>query len=345
MMKTRTADGGVLPSIDCIGDIHGELPALEATLAELGYEKAKDWKHPEGRRLLFLGDLVDRGAHSLEVSELVMRLTGEGRAACIMGNHEYNLVAWDMRLPGYEKPKHSNARTVEDVEARRGRWNPVLGFFRALPLSYAFEGLRVIHACWHRESLEAAAALRASAESMAHVLAVPEWGRAHLALTSPFTETGLKTGLPPKPAPKEDAAHEVLIKGYEVPADRPFQDSDGKVRTMARATWWLQDAARTLVLQDDAVEVVGHYWNLPPVVEQFCPPFPSGHPDLRSWQKRLASSVPSRGRVHTDAKTVCVDYNGLTLVSDGIACVGAYRWPEREVVWATAARTRTVLDD
>lgn len=49
---------------DVIGDIHGELPALEKLGNALGYDVHNGWRHPHGRALVFLGDLVDRGKHS-----------------------------------------------------------------------------------------------------------------------------------------------------------------------------------------------------------------------------------------------------------------------------------------
>ena len=51
------------------------------------------------------------------------RLAKKGRASAIMGNHEYNLVAWWMKLPRYEEPKDSNRRTTEDVGDQRARWD------------------------------------------------------------------------------------------------------------------------------------------------------------------------------------------------------------------------------
>lgn len=44
--------------IDIVGDIHGEIVAFRDLLGHLGY--ADDGSHPEGRRLIFLGDLTDR---------------------------------------------------------------------------------------------------------------------------------------------------------------------------------------------------------------------------------------------------------------------------------------------
>src|SRR5919107_1091115 len=74
-------------ALDIVADIHG---ALEALLARLGYD---EWGgHPEGRRLVFLGDLTDRGPDSPAVVALVRRLVEAGRAQCVLGNHELNLV-------------------------------------------------------------------------------------------------------------------------------------------------------------------------------------------------------------------------------------------------------------
>ena len=76
--------------IDFIGDVHGELEALQQLLSHLGYQT--DGTHPEGRRLVFLGDLVDRGPDSPAVALLVRQLVINGNASCILGNHEMNVL-------------------------------------------------------------------------------------------------------------------------------------------------------------------------------------------------------------------------------------------------------------
>ena len=63
--------------IDIVGDIHGEIDALLALLHHLGY--AEDGIHAQGRRLVFVGDLTDRGPDSPSVVSLVGRLR---RRAC-----------------------------------------------------------------------------------------------------------------------------------------------------------------------------------------------------------------------------------------------------------------------
>ena len=66
--------------LDIVGDVHGEIEALRALLDGLGY--AEDGSHPQPRRLVFTGDLTDRGPDSPAVIELVRRLVETERAYC-----------------------------------------------------------------------------------------------------------------------------------------------------------------------------------------------------------------------------------------------------------------------
>ncbi|MDR5700211.1 polynucleotide kinase-phosphatase [Agromyces aerolatus] len=84
---------------DVIGDIHGCRSELEALLGELGYElqrddtgRAVDAEHPDGRRAVFLGDLVDRGPDTPGVLRLAMGMVRNGHALAVQGNHEAKLV-------------------------------------------------------------------------------------------------------------------------------------------------------------------------------------------------------------------------------------------------------------
>jgi len=76
--------------IDIVGDVHGEIDALNALLKCLGYDDVG--RHSDGRRLVFVGDLTDRGPDSPAVVELVKRFVDEGRAQCVLGNHELNIL-------------------------------------------------------------------------------------------------------------------------------------------------------------------------------------------------------------------------------------------------------------
>ncbi|MET0822308.1 MAG: polynucleotide kinase-phosphatase [Aeromicrobium sp.] len=84
---------------DVIGDIHGCRVELEDLLRRLGYAvvrdeqgRAVDASHPDGRRAVFVGDLVDRGPDSPGVLRLVMGMVAGDHAVCVSGNHEAKLV-------------------------------------------------------------------------------------------------------------------------------------------------------------------------------------------------------------------------------------------------------------
>ncbi len=337
-------DSGLIPTphaFDIIGDVHGELPALQQLGRNLGYDVDAGWTHPDNRLLVFLGDLVDRGAHSLEVGELVRDLVAQRRAVCIMGNHEYNLVAYHLGVEGYGKPKHSNRATIAAINAdTTGRWPAVLAFFRDLPIGIDLPDLRIIHACWHRQSVkDVAPQLRVTLPRAGVGADAMAWVEAHVTLRSPFTTTGLLSGLPGDTEDMDaDVPHEVLIKGFEVPA-KPFRDNDGKERDRVREVWWQTGTSDTYLMEKP--QVFGHYWNVPPVEGDFAPPHPSGHPDLRDWGLKLVASgkIATSGQAAMTGEFACVDFNGVTRASKHLACVGALRWPEREMWWATAGKT------
>ena len=78
---------------DIIGDVHGCFDELHTLLTTLGYTGSNtyDLRHPEGRKAVFLGDLVDRGPKIPEVLKLVMSMTESGQALTVPGNHDTKL--------------------------------------------------------------------------------------------------------------------------------------------------------------------------------------------------------------------------------------------------------------
>jgi hypothetical protein len=202
------------------------------------------------------------------VAELVKQLVKARRGFCIMGNHEYNLVAWYARVPGYEKPKHSNRSATEDIGRNESRWRAVLEFFRTLPVAVELPELRLIHACWHRTSLEQVRAVLGQAICSVRPANAYQWLECHVVLRSPFDgtpplkHTRLLPGLPGDTADlKAVIPHEDLMKGFEVDAPEPFTDNDGKERDRIRAVWWKSQRDQVL---NDRPQVFGHYWNLSP---------------------------------------------------------------------------------
>ena len=79
---------------DLIGDVHGCATELDELLDTLGYGPDADGvrRHPDGRMVVFLGDLVDRGPDMPAVLRTVMSMTAAGTALCVPGNHEQKLL-------------------------------------------------------------------------------------------------------------------------------------------------------------------------------------------------------------------------------------------------------------
>ena len=96
LLTDRTDERG---PFDVIGDVHGCRSELETLLGRLGYAlvrdeqgRAIDARHPEQRRVVFLGDLIDRGPDVVGVLRLAMGMVASGSALAVPGNHEAKLV-------------------------------------------------------------------------------------------------------------------------------------------------------------------------------------------------------------------------------------------------------------
>lgn len=112
---------------DIIGDVHGCFDELKALLMQLGYQivavgnGAEDSavehyriKHPGGRKIIFLGDLVDRGPATPRVLRLVMDMVASGDALCVPGNHDVKFLK---KLRGRDvKIAHGLAETLAQME-------------------------------------------------------------------------------------------------------------------------------------------------------------------------------------------------------------------------------------
>ena len=79
---------------DIIGDIHGCCDELEQLLARLGYAKDEKniYQHPEGRKVVFVGDLVDRGPRIPDTVRIVKDMVDSGHAFCVPGNHDIKFM-------------------------------------------------------------------------------------------------------------------------------------------------------------------------------------------------------------------------------------------------------------
>jgi protein phosphatase len=88
------------PAYDVVGDVHGCLTELRELLGQLGYDLSRDQEgedavvHPDGRQVVFVGDLTDRGPDSVGTVRLVHRMWRDGVALVAPGNHDDKLLRY-----------------------------------------------------------------------------------------------------------------------------------------------------------------------------------------------------------------------------------------------------------
>jgi protein phosphatase len=133
---------------DIIGDIHGCFDELVQLLTDLGYvvtggEDAPSASPPEGRRAIFVGDLVDRGPKSPAVLKLVMSMVAAGHAYCVPGNHEEKLKKF---LFGKNvQRKHGLEMTIAQIENEPQEWKSKVGeFIDGLVSHYVFDDGKLV---------------------------------------------------------------------------------------------------------------------------------------------------------------------------------------------------------
>src|ERR1019366_8288429 len=191
--------------IDIVGDIHGQADALVALLGQMGYEERHGaWRHPD-RTAVFVGDFVDRGPKQVESVMIVRRMVDAGNALAVMGNHDFNAIAWflpDISNPGdYLRPHSSekgkenrrqHAKFLAEVENHTSLHEEIIDWLLSIDL---------MHAAAHEPQREEEK---------------------------------------DSPEPSMFKAVDMLLKGMEVPLPEgcTFKDKSGIKRTRARVRWW-----------------------------------------------------------------------------------------------------------
>ena len=144
---------------DIIGDVHGCYDELVELLRKLGYSEQPGgpWTHSEGRKLIFVGDLVDRGPKIPEVVRLAMESVKAGTAFCVPGNHDVKFMrsVWgkDVQI------KHGLAESLRQFavyeESYRGFSRVAAEFIDSLVSHYVFdEGKLVVAHAGMKESMQ-----------------------------------------------------------------------------------------------------------------------------------------------------------------------------------------------
>ncbi|MGH8307948.1 MAG: metallophosphoesterase [Gammaproteobacteria bacterium] len=295
---------------DIIGDIHGQADALQALLKKLGYcDWGGVWRYPGGaRQAIFVGDYIDRNPNARQVLDIVRRMMESGEALAVMGNHEFNAVAYhtpDPKRPGEHLRAHSPKNLkqhqvfLKEMENNEAAHDAAIAWFRSLPMWLDLGELRVVHASWVPR-------YRAVVEREAN-------SNAHLSDALLVKATCLGS--------EEFNAVECLLKGLEVrmPEGVGYHDSYGRLRTRARVRWWLNEAPALLrdaiVASPAMVRQIGDVpwhgaWPADAGYAADAPPVFIGHYWLDGEPEPLANNV------------ACVDYSAAKVGKK----LAAYRW-------------------
>jgi len=138
---------------DIIGDIHGCFDELVDLLKQLGYtidvhsngsaSQSYSLKPPEGRKAIFLGDLVDRGPKIPDVLRLVMGMVEAGTALCVPGNHDIKLMR---KLRGKDvQITHGLAESLEQLDPEPPEFRAtVLEFINELVSHYVLDDGKLV---------------------------------------------------------------------------------------------------------------------------------------------------------------------------------------------------------
>jgi bis(5'-nucleosyl)-tetraphosphatase (symmetrical) len=113
-----------------IGDLQGCLDPLQALLARI----------PANDRLVFVGDIVNRGPQSLATLRFVRGLVQSGRAVALLGNHDLHLLAAAHGI----RPLHGDDTLQEILDAPDR--HTLLDWLRRQPLAHHEAGALFVHA-------------------------------------------------------------------------------------------------------------------------------------------------------------------------------------------------------
>lgn len=293
--------------LDFVADIHGEIDALLSLLDRMGY--ATDGSHPDKRRLVFLGDLVDRGPDSPGVVRLVRGMIEAGNAQAVIGNHELNIMRRDSRANNawFYKPENSGANETTLAPADL---DDFLEFFASLPLALERDDIRAVHASWDSGMIASARAARDAIEL---------YQTARQEILDYLDKRQVTDEIERNLAKQNHNPVKLLTSGRETRAAEAF-DLDGKMRGEDRHAWWHDYA-------DEPFVVFGHYWRK------------TVDPVKKPLTDRVFGDTPLYAP--TSANTISIDYSvgarayeraaGKTEGFEGE--LAALRWPERELVF------------
>ncbi len=202
-------------------------------LETLGYQDdGQSFRHPE-RRAVFCGDFVDRGPQIADTIHIVRRMVKQDAADAVMGNHEFNAIAFHTKVDG-EVDAWYRPHTKRNIQQHQATTDQLsapelsdaLEWFRELPIALDLGNLRVVHACWDPAGIDALNT------------ALTEGDRFGPAFLKGAVDDSTPAG----------KAVERVLKGPEValPNDLTVSDKEGHVRRRVRIRWFESPDMHTL---------------------------------------------------------------------------------------------------
>jgi hypothetical protein len=147
-----------LKNIDFIGDIHGFANELALLLEKMNYQFTNGtYRHPDGRKVVFVGDYVDRGPKILETLKIVRSMQSNGEAIALMGNHEYNMLGFFTQNEQGDYLRHHSINKIYQIldtlyvfKSAKAELESYLEWMLSLPLFFENEYFRAVHATWNQ---------------------------------------------------------------------------------------------------------------------------------------------------------------------------------------------------
>lgn len=142
--------------LDIIGDVHSCFQELSELMDVLGHQwdKTEAVHIPcDGRKIVFLGDLMDRGPHPLTCYTYARMMVEKGYASWVLGNHCDKLRRWAMGRD--VRQSHGLHKTVREFERAGMDKRQVAEFLNSLPLYLILDEGRLVcvHGAW-RDGME-----------------------------------------------------------------------------------------------------------------------------------------------------------------------------------------------
>ena len=213
---------------DVIGDVHGQADKLIGLLTQLGYQdNGQFFQAPPNHQAIFIGDLIDRGRKEIKTLELVFAMIDNGQALAVMGNHEYNALAF-ATLDDRDNRDYLRKHDAKNCSQHQAFLDEV-GFgselhqfwlqrFYELPLWLELDTACFVHACWDSSAMAVLKPL--------------------LTADNRLTPLGLQKTSEEDSLPFK--ALERVLKGVEAPLPEGLHllDKEGHQRKNVRIEWW-----------------------------------------------------------------------------------------------------------